>query len=234
MTLTLRAVRNVWHFVEGVVTRYVHEDDEETETIDLTDKVTPPSGSVAGIASSAFVSVSGVVLGSITTAGMFLSWLRKETGTATLKVQFNTTVPEDIVIEGDGTQAVAVWSNYDPSGPALDPDIGDTVYAEFSTEDVPDEHIGKYLRVTSGEDTCLMSLDSSLGYGPLYGFTLYVATLVEDLPASLNTAYLSDYSFLTTTTVWAFVTPAVTTLGDIINTPMQWVDPAASDTDYTP
>jgi hypothetical protein len=231
MTLTPRAVRNVWHKVEGVLTRYVHVDDEETEVVDLTDMVSPSSGSVAGITSASFVDVGGAVLSVVTIAGMLLSWLRKKTGTATLKVQFNTTVPEDIVAEGNGVQAVSVTTDFVVHGNTVPSFIGDSVRVEFSTEDAPDEHIGKYLRVTSGTDTCLMHLDSSDGVGTWeYGNTLYVATLIEDLPASLNGAYLA---YLPVTTWW-FVTPAVVTLGDIINFPMQWIDPTSPDTDYTP
>ena len=231
MAFVPRAVRNVWHEVVGVVTRFVHEDDEETETVDLTDKVTPPSGSVAGIASASFVNVSGVVLSAVTIAGMLLSWLRKETGTATLRVQFNTTVFEVEDYVGDGVQAASVTTGGGNGYPEVVSYAGDKVWVEFSSELAGDEHLGKYLRVKSDENTCLMLLDESLfASGEQYGCTVYGATLLEDLPAALNGSYSEGYA---STTVWAFVTPVVVTLGDVINISMAWVDPKSPDTDYT-
>jgi len=82
MTLVTRTLRNLWHDVEGIFTKYVNEDDADLDAVDFTDELETNQA----ISSAAFEGVTGVTLGTPSISAGVVSFTHTGAGSAVLQV----------------------------------------------------------------------------------------------------------------------------------------------------
>jgi hypothetical protein len=87
MSLAFRAVRNLWHEVEGVFTKYVNKDDIDLDYVDFNDECLENQG----IGSAAWEDTSGVTLVTTTPTWRLVQFTHTGTGSAVLQVVLDYT-----------------------------------------------------------------------------------------------------------------------------------------------